>query len=168
MGEDQKKSDKHADKPSGGGEKPPEKSGKPSWSPRFNNSRWNKSQQENDGQKSWEGPIEEIKNHTFIYASGMSEHNRRSKEKLIEYVGNNYGRSIVRSLEQGRLVLVGVTTPDLSLTARELGNMIPAEQEEYKLEVKFYKNAKMNLTSEDAKLSSSIFSMCTMQLKHKL
>ena len=66
-----------------------------------------------DGQKTWVGPIKEIENDTFIYGKGMLDHNRQSMVKFIEYVGNNHTRSAERSLEQGAMVLVGVSTPDL-------------------------------------------------------
>ena len=71
-------------------------------------------------------------------------------------------------LKKGRIFLVGIPTPNLTLTAEQVRNMILAEHEEYKLEVKIYKNAKLTLMSENAKLASTIFSMCTVQLKHKL
>ena len=58
-----------------------------------------------------DGPIEEIGEYTFIYGREMSRHNRRSKEKFVEYVGNHctYSCSAKRSLEEGRFILAGVS-----------------------------------------------------------
>ena len=46
--------------------------------------------EENNGQMTWIGPIEEIGEYTFIYGQEMSRHNHRSKEKFVKYVGNHH------------------------------------------------------------------------------
>ena len=127
--------------------------------------RFQRNKSENDGQKTWTGPIADIKKHSFIYGRDMLSHNSLSMEHFIEYVGNNHTKSSARSLEKDTVALIGVAKPNLTITTAQLGRMAPAKQSAYARKLKYYDDARCALLQEDAQLSAKLMSMCTVQLQ---
>ena len=58
------------------------------------------------------GATKELSGHIFYYGKGMDTTCLTTREKILEYVGSKYTASERKSLELGKLKLVGVRKPE--------------------------------------------------------
>jgi hypothetical protein len=124
--------------------------------------RFKESTNDNSGLK---GETNDIKEHTFIHGKGMADKCLISKEKFIGNMGRKYGASEKQSLEQDVLTIMGATKPREIKTKMEFEGMFYSKKEEWKHEMKRYKD--MPTTNLSCGYSI-LWEQCNQPLKNKM
>jgi hypothetical protein len=92
-----------------------------------------------------------------------------SKEKFIGYMGRRkYGASEKQSLEQGTLIVVGAAKPKEIETKKEFEGMFYSAQEEWKHEMKRYKDTTAKTITNLSYGYSILWEQCSQPLKNKI
>jgi hypothetical protein len=114
-----------------------------------NNRHCSKERGSNDN-SGFKGETEDIEKHTtFFYGKGMADKCLVPKEKFIGYMGRKYGASEKQSLEQGVLTVVGAEKPKSIELKTEFEAMFFSDQEEWKHEMKRYKEMTAKTTTNN-------------------
>jgi hypothetical protein len=91
-----------------------------------------------------------------------------SKERFIGYMGRKYGASEKQSLEQGSLIVVGASKPKHIGTKQEFEDMPYSDQEEWKHEMKRYKDMTARTTTNLSFGYSILWEQWNQPLKNKV
>ena len=123
---------------------------KASWPKSKTNSfKTNKSEQSK--KKRFQGSTAGLEDHIFYYGKGMDAKYLLSKDKLMMYIGKKYTASERISVEKNAITLVGMVRPQTFATKAAFELLSYRAQEEWKIDLKKYKEATSvlhkNLTS---------------------
>jgi hypothetical protein len=135
---------------------------------RFNKHRQRYKETSTSENSGFKGETEDIEEHTFYYGKGMADKCLVSKEKFIGYMGRKYGASEKQSLEQGTLTIVGAAKPKEIETKVEFEGMFYSAQEEWKHEMKRYKDMTAKTTMNLSCGYSILWEQCNQPLKNKI
>jgi hypothetical protein len=91
-----------------------------------------------------------------------------SKEKFTGCMGRKYGASENQSLEQGTLTIVGAAKPKEIETKLEFEGMFYSAQEEWKYEMKRYKDMTAKTATNLSCGYSILWEQCNQPLKNKI
>jgi hypothetical protein len=91
-----------------------------------------------------------------------------SKEKFIGYMGRKYGASEKQSLEQGAIIIVGAEKPKNIELKSDFEAMFFSDQEEWKHEMKRYKDMMAKTTTNLSCGYTIIWEQCNQALKNKI
>jgi hypothetical protein len=136
---------------------------------RFNNKHRQRFKETSTNENSgFKGEKEDIKEHIFYYGKGMAGKCLVSKEKFTGCMGRKYGASENQSLEQGTLTIVGAAKPKEIETKLEFEGMFYSTQEEWKHEMKRYKDMTAKTTTNLSCGYSILWEQCNQPLKNKI
>jgi hypothetical protein len=135
---------------------------------RFNKNRHRFKETNTNDDSGFKGETDDIKDHIFIYGKCMTDKCLVSKEKFIGYMGRKYGASEKQSLEQGSLTVVGAAKPKHIGTKKEFEDMPYSDQEEWKSEMKRYKDMTSKSTIKLVCGYSILWEQYNQPLKNKI
>jgi hypothetical protein len=135
---------------------------------RFNKHRHRFKEKSTNENSKFEGETEDLKEHIFFFGKGMADKCIVSRGKFIGYMGRQYGASENQSLEQGVLTVMGVAKPREIQTKAEFETMLYSDQEEWKHEMKQYKDMVAKTTMHLSRGYSILWEQCIQPLKNKI
>jgi hypothetical protein len=113
---------------------------------------------------SFKGPIDELKDHTFVYSQIKSKKWITSKKKFIEYAGTKYGGDADTTLDEGKITIVTFVM-DAEPTDEEFTKWSQWKQQDYKQMRKDYGATKNKLQLNLSKLYTELWNQCDPQMQ---